>query len=472
MAATLLLYQRIAERIEQQIKTEVLKTGDKLPSLRTVCDEHGVSMNTALQAYFTLEKKGLIRSRPQSGYYVSFAPHHFPAAASASSPLLTHGVEEIEDIIARVAANRRKGNLLFSSGTPALELLPVAKLNKAMVHVMRYLPDSGIGYNHAGSENLKRIIAKRSATWGGKLKEKDIVTTAGCMDALAYTMMSIVKSGDTIAVESPVYFGILQLARSLGLKVIELPTDPVSGIEIEALKKLLVKGKIKLCLLVSNFSNPVGSCMPDEHKKEVVRLMELYDVPLIEDDIYGDLYLGSQRPQTCKTFDESGNVLLCSSFSKTLAPGYRVGWIAPGKFKDKIDRTKMYHAVSNNVLAHEAVAWFLENDRYDNHLRKLRQALHANLLQYLRCITAYFPEGTKVSRPQGGYILWIQLPKGCDVLALYDKAIRHKLSIGPGPMYTLQRQYGNCFRLSYGLLWTEKVEVGLKLLGKLARELS
>lgn len=467
-----LLYLQIAGTIEHQIRNDVLKVGDKLPSLRTICIEKGVSLNTAQQAYFELEKKGLIESKPQSGYYVSFTHKRILSTPSSSRPSLVHGIEDIEKIISVVNANRQKNrDVSFSGGTPAMELLPIARLNKAMVQAIRHLPDSGVNYDHAGNDHLKNQVAKRALTWGGKLKMSDIITTAGSMDAISICMMSLVKAGDTIAVESPVYYGILQLAKSLGLKVIELPTNAITGVEPEALKKAIEVKKIKLCVLVSNFSNPLGSCMPDEHKKEVAKLMEHYNVPLIEDDIYGDLYFGNQRPKTCKTFDESGMVLLCNSFSKTLAPGYRIGWIAPGKFKDKVERTKSYHSVATNSLAQQAIAHFLENERYDNHLYKLRQALKVNQLQYLRCISEYFPADTKVSRPEGGFILWVELNKKVNVLDLYDKAIQQNISIGPGTMYTLQKQFRNCFRLSYGLLWDEKVEKGLKLLGKLVKQL-
>ncbi|MES2656912.1 MAG: PLP-dependent aminotransferase family protein [Bacteroidota bacterium] len=464
------LYQQISQTIEHHIKTEVLKTGDKLPSLRSICHEYGVSMSTALQSYFLLESKSLIESRPQSGYYVSYAYKHALSAPTTSSPVLTYGMEEIENIIATVSDNAAKSKILFSMGTPALELLPVAKLNKAMLHAMRHLPDSGVFYSHQGNTKLKQQIAKRAMIWGGKLNEHDITTTSGCMDALAFCLIALTTKGDTIVVESPIFFGILQLAKSLGLNIIELPTNAVTGVEIDALKKVLEKKKIKLCLLVSNFSNPVGSCMPTEHKKEVVKLMEKHNVPLIEDDLYGDIYFGNQRPSTCKAFDESGIVLWCGSFSKTLASGYRVGWVAPGKFKEKLDRTKRYHSVSTNTLAHEAIAHFMENDRYDAHLRKLSQTLYSNLQHYLRCIAEYFPAGTRVSKPDGGFILWVELNKNQSSLKLYDQAIQHKINISPGSMYTLQQQYDNCFRLNFGLKWNDKVEAALKLLGKLAHQ--
>jgi DNA-binding transcriptional MocR family regulator len=468
-----LLYQRIVRVIEHQIRNEVLKLGDKLPSIRTVCREHGVSMSTALQAYYDLESKRLIESRPQSGYYVSYSYKHFPATPATSNPIRDFGAKETEGLIARVYSELgSQKNLLFSLGVPAPELLPVAKLNKALVQSMRELPAGGTSYGQVqGNNKLRRQIAKGAFSWEGKLQEDDLVTTAGCMNALSYCLMSLTERGDTIVMESPVYFGTLQLARSLGLKVLELPTNAVTGIEIEALKKTLEKKKVKLCMLISNFSNPLGSYMPDEHKKEVVRLMEKHNVPLIEDDLYGDIYFGHHRPKSCKTYDESGIVLWCGSVSKTLAPGYRVGWVAPGKFREQVIRTKLYHSLSSNMLIQEAVGNFLETGRYENHLRKLRHTLHTNSLQYLRAIGDYFPEGTKVSRPQGGFLLWLELNKKIDATRLYELALQRKISISPGRMFTLQNQYNNCLRLSYGLNWNEKTDAALKVLGKLAKEL-
>lgn len=469
-----LLYLRIAKSIEHQILNDVLKVGDKLPSIRAVCREHGVSMSTSLQAYYDLESKGLIESRPQSGYYVSYSYNRYPHTPTTSKPVSAYGAKETEDIITKVYSEiGMKNNLLFSLGVPATALLPVAKLNKSLIQAIRELEDNGTAYEGIqGNQNLRRQIARWSFTWEGKLKEDDLITTAGCMNALTYCMLSLTEKGDTIAVESPVYFGILQLAQSLGLNVLELPTNATTGIEIDALKKALESKKVKLCLLISNFSNPLGSCMPDEHKKEVVRLMEKHNVPLIEDDLYGDVYFGNHRPKTCKTYDESGIVLWCSSISKTLAPGYRVGWVAPGKFKDKIIKTKRYHSISCATIMQEAIANFLENGRYENHLRRLRQTLHTNSLQYLRSICEYFPENTKVSRPQGGFILWLELSKKVDTADLYEQAMQHKISIAPGRMFTLQKQYNNCVRLSYGLVWNEKVDNALKLLGKLVKNKS
>lgn len=463
-----LLYLQIANNVEHRIKSDVLKVGDKLPSLRTVALEKGVSLTTAQQSYFELEGRGLIESRPQSGYYVSYAHKHFKNVPQTSQPIVAKTEDDTEEIIFTVSQNISKANVELSTGVPAIELLPVAKMNKAIVNATRALQGGGLNYDKYGNQNLKKQIAIRSFMWGGQLKADDIITTSGSIDAISFCMLSLAQRGDTIAVESPVYFGILHLAKSLGLNVLELPTNPTTGIDIDALQKALEKKKVKLCLLVSNFSNPLGSCMPDENKKAAVKLMEKHNVPLIEDDLFGDLYFGKHRPACCKTYDENGIVLLCSSFSKTLAPGYRVGWMVPGKFKEKVARTKYYHSLYTTSITHEAVGSFLENDRYENHLRKLRQTLHRNSLQFLRCISQYFPDDTKVTNPQGGLHLWVELNKKTDTVELYNTAMASNISIAPGRMFTLQNQYNNCLKLNYGLVWSDKVEGALKLLGKLA----
>jgi DNA-binding transcriptional MocR family regulator len=466
------LYTEIANGIAAQITNGILKTGDKLPSVRMLCREYSISMNTAKRVFLELEAQSMVDSKPQSGYYVSSILHKKLPLAEVSKPASEANSHEPDELINKVYANMGNDHFtLFSIGMPSGDLLPLAKLRKEIVNATRALKDGGVAYESVqGNVKLRRMLAIRSLGWGGNLHENDLITTSGAMNALSFCLMALGKPGDTIAMESPCFPGTLQLAIGLGFKVLELPTHPVTGLEIDALKAVI--SKIDICLLVPNFNTPLGSCMPDDNKKEIVSLLSKHNIPLIEDDIYGDLYFGTNRPKCCKSFDKEGNVLWCGSVSKTLAPGYRVGWVAPGKYKDKLLKLKLVHSISSPSIAQEAVANFLKTGRYENHLRQLRRTLQDNHQRYIQAIGQHFPEGTKTSRPQGGLSLWVEFEKGIDTAKLYDLTIKERISIAPGRMFTLQDQFENCMRLCIGLPWSENIEAKLKQLGGLAKTIN
>ncbi len=318
-------YLSIADSLEKMINDEILRLGEKLPSIRTISSEYGISMGTAFQAYYHLEAKGLIEARPKSGYYVRFNNKRLPAMPMAHHPDEIVNEVSVQEMINAVFKNLTAKHVInFSIGAPSIDLLPAAKLNKSIVHAMRSSEHSCIAYEDVqGNPELRKQIAKLSFNWAGGTKPDEIVVTTGCIEALVICLKAVTEAGDTVAIESPTFFGIFQVIKSLGLKTIEIPTDPVEGVDLNYLKKAITKFKIKACVFVTNFNNPLGSCMPDDKKKELVQLITKYRMPLIEDDIYGELYFGKQRPKTCKTFDKEGWVLYCSSFSKSLAPGYR-----------------------------------------------------------------------------------------------------------------------------------------------------
>lgn len=463
------LYLKIAKVIEEQIDSETLKLGDKLPSIRSIQKIYNVSINTAKQAFLELESKSLIEARPKSGYFISKTSRRKFSLPTVSRLKSSQDEKHPEDLISKVFNTLENKDIrLFSLGVPDKSLLPIAKLNKGIIAVVQKLNDGGTSYEPVqGSLNLRRTVAKWSLVLEGKLTEDDIVTTSGTMNALYNCLMAVTQRGDTIAVETPVYFGILQMARSMGLNVIEIPNNPLTGIDLEALKKVLPK--LKACCFISNFSNPLGCLMPDEHKKELVRMLTEYNIPLIEDDLYGNLFFGATRPKPCKAFDEAGIVMWCGSVSKTLAPGYRVGWVAPGKFKDKIIRQKLLQTISTPSLYQEVIADFLEHGRYDHHLRTIRTKLYTSCLKFQGAIEDYFPNNTKISQPLGGFMLWLELDKKIDTAKLFDIAIKQKISFAPGRMFSLHNQYNNCMRLNYGQEWNEDIDFDLKRLGNIVK---
>lgn len=464
------LYHEVAERIETLIEKQTLKLGDKLLSVRALSKEQGISLSTAFQAYYHLESKGLIEARPQSGYYVKFSPQNtfdLPTCCEPTNEVLP---VTLDDMITSVYNDLRSTKITsFSVSAPDPSLLPTAKLKKSVMYSLNHEADHCLGYEHVqGNEQLRKQIARLSFNWGGALSEQDVIVTAGCMEALSLCLKAVTQPGDTVATESPTYYGIFRVMESLGLKVVEIPTNPVTGIDLDYLERAIPKFKIKACLFVANFNNPVGSCIPDEKKKQLVNMLAKKEIPLIEDDIYGEMFFGKTRPRTCKSFDKKGLVLHCGSFSKSLAPGYRIGWAVPGRFKDKVISLKRMNNISTNTLAQVSIAHFLQNGRYELHLRHLRKALHTQSLQYLQAITEYFPEDTKISRPQGGFVLWVEMNKKMDGYKLHKRALKHNIGIAPGQIFSIKgSQFSNYFRLSYGTPWSSKVEHGLKTIGEL-----
>ncbi|RAJ73675.1 DNA-binding transcriptional MocR family regulator [Chitinophaga dinghuensis] len=467
------LYLQVADNIEQLIEKDVLKIGEKLPSVRNLSKQQGISLSTAFQAYYHLESKGLIESRPKSGYYIRFNSRRMPDIPTSCDPVKKATDVTVHEMVDAVFQHMANDDVMkFSVATPPPSLLPAAKMAKAVVQAMRELQDYGIGYEQLqGNVRLRRQLALQSLNWGGAYTENDVITTNGCVDALTLCLTATTQPGDTIAIESPSYYGATLLAEGLGLKVLEIPTHPITGVDLEYLDKAIPRHKIKACLFVPNFNNPIGCCMPDKNKRELVRMVEKYDIALIEDDIYGDLYFGKQRPATCKTFDKKGNVLYCSSVSKSVAPGFRVGWTIPGKYKDKVLQMKRHHAIACPTITHASVAYFLETGRYENHLRNLRKILHTQFLRYSQAIMEYFPESTKIARPQGGCVLWIELDPHINTYELFQQALKHKISFVPGRVFSLRDRYSNCLRISFSVPWSKQVEDSLKLLGKLIRKM-
>ena len=466
-----LLYERVADHIIQLIGGGTLHAGERLPSIRKLSSQMAVSISTVLQAYMVLEDKDWIEAKPQSGFYVR-PTHNLPPEPRPSSPSAVVTRVGVSELVAQVFQSAHDPEMVqLALSTPSPDHLPVKRLNRLMAAVTARWGARALSYDFPpGYRPLRHEIAKRSIDAGCRLSENEIVTTHGTMEALNLCLRAVAKAGDIVAIESPAFYGTLQIIESLGMKALEIPTDPREGIVLDALSSAIRRQKVKACLFVTNFSNPLGSCMPDAHKKEMVELLARAEIPLIEDDIYGDLWFGATRPRTAKAYDKQGLVLLCSSFSKTLAPGYRVGWTAPGRFKPQVESLKFTSSMATVTAPQMAIAEFLQSGGYDRYLRKLRRILMTQVQQMSNAVGRYFPAGTKVTRPQGGYVLWVELPRSVDSLDLHRRALEQKISIAPGPIFSAQQKYKNFIRLSCGLSWSEKMDKAVQTLAALTRQ--
>lgn len=377
-------------------------------------------------------------------------------------------------MIAAVYANLTEAGVVqLSLAAPGYELLPTAKLNKCMLEALRSSPTSCLHYeNIPGNPELRQQLARLAFNWGGNCSPDDVVVTHGCMEALSFCLQAVTRPGDTVAIERPTYFGIFGLLKNLGLRALEVPTDPHTGPDLDFLRNAIREQEISAALFIPTFNNPLGSLMPDRHKKELVHMLTEREIPLVEDDIYGEMYFGKTRPRTCKSFDTEGLVLYCSSVSKSLAPGYRIGWCQPGRFRAKVLQNKLSQCITTASPTQAAIAHFCANGRFDLHLRHLRKALHTQCLRYWQAIEEFFPSETRVSQPQGGYVLWLELPENVDSFDLYHRARQHQISIAPGGIFSMRGCFRNHLRLGFGNPYTPEIEQSLKTLGSLVRELA
>jgi DNA-binding transcriptional MocR family regulator len=465
-------YEQLADLIVGMIDKGALSPGMRVPSVRTVSEQHQISVATVLQAYRLLEDRGVLMARPQSGFYVSSAHQKKFALPSTSRARTRASTVSISGAVAVLLEHASNTSLVpLGCAVPDVDLLQSKRLDLTLARVAR---QHGARHNvyspPRGEAALRREIARRSMRIGHALSPDDILITSGCTEALTLALGAVAKPGDTIAVESPTYFGLLHTLEVLGLKALELATDPVRGIDVTALARVLDKESVAACVLSSSFSNPLGSVMAESDKRALLALLSEYDIPLIEDDVYGDIHFGRERPKPFMALDRGENkIIYCSSFSKSLAPGYRIGWIAPGAYAQRVMERKLAFSLSSPVLLQLAIAEFLEGNAYDVHLRRVRRVLEENLTRMVRAIEASFPAETKVSRPTGGFMLWLELPKHFDSRALFDEALEHGICFAPGDVFSASRRYGNCLRLSAGHAWNDRIEAGVRRLGRMAR---
>lgn len=463
------LYDRVATSICELIDRGTLRPGERVPSVRKFSTQQQVSIATVTQAYRLLEDRGLIEARPQSGYYVRPRRWTLPPEPELYRPRPQVNHVRVRDLVLQVVRSSFVPNIVrLGVALPSPELFPTRELNRVMAAAGRRAPHVSHGYAPpTGDPGLRLQIVQHSIEAGCTLAPDDVVVTCGASEALNLCLRAVTNPGDIIGIESPTFFGILQIIESLGLRACEIPTYPRQGICLDELTHRLKHCRIKACLFTPNFSNPLGSCMPDEKKQLLVELLTERQIPLIEDDVYGKLTFTATRPKVCKAFDRDGWVMSCNSFSKTLAPGYRVGWVAPGRFREKVEFLKWTSNLATASPPQLAMASFLQSGGYEHHVRKLCRVYAENAQRMTEIVSHSFPEGTKVSRPNGGMALWVELPQRINALTVYERALAQKISIAPGPIFSVKRGFQNCFRLNFGNPWSEEIERALLRLGQI-----
>ncbi len=463
-------YQHLANLLADRIQQGLYRHGEKLPSVRSLSLEHGVSISTVQQAYQTLETLQLITPQPRSGYYVA------PAKAQPPVPPMSRPVQrpveitQWDQVLDMLEVNRDKSVIPFSSGAPDTAQPTLKPLWRELSRAVQHNMEEVLGYDElSGRRELREQIARLMLDGGSVVTADDLIITSGCHSALTLALMAVCQPGDIVAVESPAYYGTMQRLRGLGIKVIEIPTDSQTGISVEALELALDQWPVKGILLVPNCHNPLGFIMPDARKRAILALAQRHDIVIFEDDIYGELASDYPRPRTIHSWDIDGRVLLCSSLTKTVAPGLRIGWISPGRYRDRVLHMKYTVSGSSVPATQMAATTFIREGHYHRHIRRMRQIYQRNMELYTCWLREYFPCGICVTRPKGGFMLWVELPEQVDMVCVAQQLCRLKIHVAPGSLFSASGKYRNCVRINCALPPDDKHREVMKKIGEAVR---
>lgn len=468
-----LRYQELAERVADLIRQGTYPAGERIPSVRQTSEQQNLSISTVLQAYALLERKGLIESRPQSGYYVRARVEERLPEPETSSPQLDPSHVSLHDLVMMLMRDSADPNLAqLGAALPHIDPKLSQTINRIMAKIIRQQAVGVHEYHFPpGLDSLRVQIARRMVNAGCSLSPSEILITSGGTEAIDFSLHAVCRPGDIVAIESPSYFGTLQTLEAHRLRALEIPTHPRDGISLGALEFAIEHNNIRAVVVISNFNNPLGSKMPDDRKKDLVDLLAKHNIPLIENDVCGELYFDDKRPLVCKAFDTRGLVILLSSFSKDISPGLRLGWVAAGRYSTEVEWLKFTLSASSSTLSQMAVAEFLESGSYDQHLRRIRRDYAHNVELMSDAVMRYFPEGTRLTRPAGGFILWVQLPEKVDSLELYKLALQSGITLAPGHVFSATFQFSNFIRLN-AATFNYSTERAIEKLGGMAKDLA
>ncbi|MDA7415585.1 PLP-dependent aminotransferase family protein [Xenophilus arseniciresistens] len=472
-------YRQLALHYLQAIQAGTLQAGDRLPSLRALMKQHGISLSTALQVCRTLESEGWAEARERSGYFVrrptrlATPPMDEPATDRAPDPAQYVGIhEKVSEFVMRRRYGGVQLDLAVARGAPSL--YPADALRASLSRLLRQRPQMLTTAAPSRSRTpFREAISQRALRAGMRLSPDEVLPTNGCIEALNLALRAVARPGDTVAVESPTFYGLLQVLESLGMRALEIPTSPQTGLSLEALE-LAVRayGNIKAVVVVPHLQNPLGSVMPDSHKARLVALCEQHGMALIEDDTYTELLDAPLVPPALKSFDRSGNVIHCASLHKVLAPGMRLGWVNAGRWHARVEMLKYTQTRSNEELSQWAAGQYMATGAYDRHLRHLRDQLRSQRARTADSVARHFPAGTRINLPPGGLQLWVELPERLSADRVFDAALREHILVAPGTLFSNSSRCDHFVRLNCGWPWSPALEAGLRRLGKITSSLA
>ncbi len=474
------LYKQFADQLAASIREGVLRPGERIASVRIASQQHKVSVTTVVRAYELLESRGIIESQPQSGYFVreqaeAPPPPVLKTPSQADHPAWQESTEVDVSrlVLATLKTIQQDGTVPLGSPYPNPALFPSHRLAQYAGRIARHASQSSVFDDlPPGHPDLLRQIARRYLENGLKVDPEEIVVTVGATEAINLCLQAVARPGDTIAVETPTFYAMLHAIERLGMRALEIPTDPQRGLDVGVLEERMKTQPVAACMVMPNFQNPLGFQMPDSEKERLVRLAEQHQMPLIENAVYSELYYGNAHPSSLKNYDRLGLVLHCSSFSKSLTSAYRIGWAMPGRYRAQVEKLKFLNTLATPTAPQRAIAEYLTQGGYERHLRRVRRAFAQQRDMMRHFVLRFFPAGTQVSEPQGGYVLWVELPQGVDAMELYRRSLALGITVAPGRIFAATNRYSHFIRLNYSYAWSKETEQALKLVGKLVEELA
>lgn len=465
-------YELVASDLSQKILAGTFQSRQKLPSVRKLCDEYEVSLSTIVSALNILEGQQLIEARERSGYFILFE-EKIDIPLPRVNAFLEEPTKVSNKALALDLTKSSNSPSIYSMGiaVPDSSFLPSEQIDKVYRKVLRQNQASLNTYQTPGVAVLRQQLALYSHKIGFAADPDEIVVTSGCQEAILMTLKAITKPGDTVAIETPTYPGFWQICDLLSLEILEIPTHPSRGISLGALELAVERWDVKALLLSSNFSNPTGNLMSDEKKEDIVKFCTKKDIYIIEDDVYGDLSFDHYyRPKPLKAFDTEDKVIYCSSISKTVSPGLRVGWVINAKLFSEIEYSKYVSNLSTASTPQFVVAEYLKSGNHDKFLHNVRARYSVQMRQIIQRIHELFPEGTRVTQPLGGFILWLEFPSHVDTVSLLETAIHQGVSFTPGILFSPKSKYTNCLRLNCAKQWDSSWDEALKTLAKITKQ--
>lgn len=459
--------EQLSLRLRQMIENGVWQAHEKLPSIREQTQLSGLSLITVLNAYQTLEAQGLVYAKNKSGFYV--APQHDEQLQPTNSNevSLKKNVQINSAVFHFLKSIQSDEILPFGSAFPNSELLYNQKFMQLLAqHAKRKSSYLNSASMPPGNLSLRKLIAQRYILQGMSCSPDDIVITSGALEALNLSLQALTKAGDYILLQQSVFYGAWQAAERLGLHVITIPEHPKHGFDLAAFEQALKQYPIKVCWLMLNVQNPIGFTVSDSIKQRIAELLHEYQVYLIEDDVYAELHYDHHKPLPMSYFDPYQRVLHCSSFSKTLGMGTRIGWVHTGQFSDAIQHLQLMSTLSASALIQNALVDYLSHHHYEKHLRRLRKQLEKSKKAYWQFLKQNLPKDCDTFYYPSGYFLWIQLPKHCDSFKIYETLLESHIGIAPSLLFMPENSSQNFLRLNCSYALSDEIEQALRLICK------